>query len=129
MKNLITEFKSFLTESSFIEVAIGLLTATAVKDLATQFTASFVTPLIGALLSLTGLNVNSKTPTKILGIDFFVYPFITALISFVIILFVAFIILKAYNKFKSGEEETVVASETELLSEIRDLLKEQNQNK
>lgn len=129
----INEFKEFLLGSTFIDVAIGLLIATAVKDVATTFTSSFVTPIIMQLLSLIGVNPDAKAATTILGVDFYISAFITALITFVIIMFVAFSILQAYAKMKdkfakeaTAEEEEVeiaLSNEEKILLEIRDLLK------
>ncbi len=132
IKKFIDDFKQFLLGSTFIDVAIGLLIAGAVKDVATTFTSSFVTPIINYLLSFVGVNPNANEATTILGINFYIQPFITALVSFVIIMFVAFSILRAYASFKerfkneTETEETVITSqEAELLQEIRDLLKKE----
>ncbi len=132
IKKFIEDFKQFLLGSTFIDVAIGLLIAGAVKDVATTFTSSFVTPIINYLLSFVGVNPNANEATTIFGINFYIQPFITALVSFVIIMFVAFSILRAYASFKerfkneAETEETVITSqEAELLQEIRDLLKKE----
>ncbi len=128
MKNFINDFKAFLLGSTFIDVAIGLLIAGAVKDVATSFTSSFVTPIINYLLTFVGVNPNANEPTVIFGIDFYVQPFITALVSFIIIMFVAFSILRTYASFKErfqkDDEVIITSQEAELLQEIRDILKE-----
>ncbi len=128
IKLFINDFRQFLLGSTFIDVAIGLLIAGAVKDVATSFTASFVTPIINHLLSFIGVNPDASAPTTIFGIDFYIQPFITALVSFIIIMFVAFSILRIYanfkERFKNNEEEIITSQEAELLQEIRDLLKE-----
>ncbi len=127
MKRFINEFKEFLLGSSFVDVAIGFLIAGAVKDLATSFTDSLITPIIMKLLSFIGVEATQEA-TTIFGIDFYIQPFITAVISFVILMFVAFSIIKAYAKMKERfiKEEKVepeMTNEEKLLSEIRDLLK------
>lgn len=127
MRKFIREFKEFLLGSSFVDVAIGLLIAGAVKDLATSFTNSFITPIAMKLLSFIGVESTDK-PSTLFGIEFYVQPFITALISFVILMFVAFIIIKSYAKMKAKfikeeKEEIQITKEEELLTEIRDLLK------
>lgn len=130
----INEFKDFLLGSTFIDVAIGLLIAGAVKDVATTFTSSFVTPIIMKLLSVLGMNADTNAATTIFGIDFYIGAFITALVTFVIIMFVAFSILQAYAKMKekfmkdAASEEVEIAQSNEelILMEIRDLLKTQN---
>ncbi len=134
IKNFINEFKAFLLGSTFVDVAIGLLIAGAVKDVATAFTSSFVTPLVMKLLSTLGVNTDPSAATTIFGIDFYIGDFITALITFVIIMFVAFSMLKAYAKMKEKfmkeeTEEPVMSNEEILLTEIRDALKEANEKK
>ncbi|WOO89640.1 MscL family protein [Mollicutes bacterium LVI A0078] len=136
VKSFINEFKEFLLGSTFVDVAIGLLIAGAVKDVATSFTDSFVTPIILKLLSILGINADAGSATTVFGVDFYIGNFITALISFIIIMFVAFTILQAYAKMKEAfaksnaedEEEVEIAlsNEEKILLEIRDLLKEQN---
>lgn len=139
MKRLVSffnDFKDFLLGSTFIDVAIGLLIAGAVKDVATSFTNSFVTPIIMKLLSLLGVSANSDEPTTFLGIDFYIGSFITALVAFIIIMFVAFLILQMYAKTKdkfakeaNAEEDEKRSNEEKILVEIRDLLKANNKDK
>lgn len=132
IKNFIDEFKDFLLGSTFIDVAIGLLIAGAVKDVATSFTESFVTPIILQILSVLGINSDINSATTILGVDFYIGTFTTALITFIIIMFVAFTILQAYAKMKEKfakeaedeEVELALSNEERILMEIRDLLKE-----
>lgn len=134
IKQFVTNFKEFLLGSTFVDVAIGLLIAGAVKDVATAFTDGFVTPIILRLLGILGVNADVNQSTEIFGIQFYFGQFISALITFVIIMFVAFSILEAYAKMKERfakeveEEEVEIAltNEEKILLEIRDLLKETN---
>lgn len=133
--NFFNEFKEFLLASTFVDVAIGLLIAGAVKELATSFTSSFITPLIMKLFAIMGINSDSSSATTIFGIDFYITDFISALIGFIIILFIAFGILYGYAKVKerlSKDDETTneveLTNEEKLLTEIRDLL-DKNNNK
>lgn len=128
--NFAQDFKEFLLGSTFIDVAIGLLIAGAVKDVATAFTEGFVTPIITKLLMISGVDTTADT-TVIFGVEFGIQSFITAVITFIIIMLVAFSILRAYATFKekfrkSDAEEIVTSQEAELLIEIRDFLKAQN---
>lgn len=133
IKKFIEDFKEFLLGSTFIDVAIGLLIAGAVKDVATSFTDSFVQPIISRLLEVVGIE-GKEAAVTILGIDFQISSFISALVAFAIIMFVAFSILQAYAKAKEkfakeeeGEEvELAFSNEEKILMEIRDLLKETN---
>ncbi len=133
IKTFANDFKEFLLGSTFIDVAIGLLIAGAVKDLANSFTSAFVTPIITKLLMIAGVDTTADT-TMIFGVEFGIQSFITAVVTFIIIMLVAFTILRTYAGFKEkfkkdGGEEIITSQEAELLIEIRDLLKEQNTNK
>ncbi len=136
IREFFNNFKQFLLASTFVDVAIGLLIAGAVKDVATSFTDSFVSPVIMKLLSLIGVSASADAATTVFGIDFYIQPFITALITFVIIMFVAFTILESYAKMKERfakeaetEEEIILSNEERLLAEIRDLLAEKKSDK
>ncbi|MFV0246716.1 MAG: MscL family protein [Mycoplasmatales bacterium] len=133
-KSFLKRFQEFLLASSFVDVAIGLLVAAALKDLVTSFTSSFVTPIVMRIFSLVGISSDTTAVTTIFGINFTIIAFITALISFVIILFVAFSILEAYTAFKKkimkeSPEDIPVSKQELLLEEIRDLLKENSKPK
>lgn len=123
IKKFIEDFREFLEGTNFIDVAIGLLIATAVKDLATQFTSSFIEPIIGKLLNFLDLDSNSKL--KLFGMNFGVIEFIGALFTFIIILLIAFIMLRLYAEFKQNNDEEE-ETELELLKQIRDELKNKN---
>ncbi len=132
LKEFAGNFKEFLLGSTFVDVAIGLLIAGAVKDVATAFTDGLITPIILRLLTALGINGDLNQATELFGIQFYFGAFISALITFVIIMFVAFSVLEAYAKMKARFEKEIeeeIAEEEEpskeelLLSEIRDLLK------
>ncbi|WOO87121.1 MscL family protein [Mollicutes bacterium LVI A0039] len=129
IKKFIEDFKEFLAGSTFLDVAIGLLIAGAVKDVANTFTSSFVSPIITRILEVLGVNSKMTDATSIFGIEFYIGTFITALITFVIIMFVAFMILRGYARFKekfdqdkNAEQQDTLSTEQQLLTEIRDLL-------
>lgn len=133
IRDFFENFKEFLLASTFIDVAIGLLIAGAVKDVATSFTDSFVQPIISRFLEVIGIEGQDAAVT-VLGIDFKISAFISALVTFAIIMFVAFSILEFYAKMKEKfiaekeeeEVELVLSNEERILTEIRDLLKANN---
>lgn len=123
MKKFFKEFKAFLNQGNLLEVATGLLIATAFKDLVTSFTNSFIMPIINHILELFG---NYNKSFLILNIEFVVGDFINSLISFVIILFVLFIIIRFYNRVaKQNKQEQVKETELMVLKEIKELLEKQ----
>lgn len=113
-------FKDFILRGNLIELATAFIMGTAFAAVVESFTQ-----LILDILGKFGGNPDFSSVT-VLGVNIGV--FITALVSFLILSAVVyFFIVMPYNKakemFKKEEEETAITSE-ELLTEIRDLLKE-----
>ncbi len=123
----IGEFKKFILRGNVIDLAVGVIIGTAFSGLVAAFTDDFINPLINGL---GGAKVGGTI--KIYGGQVIRYgDFITAVINFVIMAFVLFMILKVVNKIlavgKKKEEETPAKKPDDvvLLEEIRDLLKKQ----
>ena len=125
----IAEFKAFVLRGNVMDMAIGVIIGTAFAGLVSALTDDFINPLINGL---GGAEVAGKI--EIYGGQFLNWGhFVTAVINFLIMAFVLFLMLKAVNKLmsigkKKAEEETpepVKTDETKLLEEIRDLLKNQ----
>ncbi|MEG0283557.1 MAG: MscL family protein [Erysipelotrichales bacterium] len=126
MKKILKEFVDFLKQGNLVEIATGLLLATAFNTLVKSFTDSFIQPIID---SFGIIDSSGGVSFKILGINFPVGNFISALISFIIVGAVTFLIVKSYNKFiASHQEEVKEVSESELsvLKEIKELLEKQD---
>lgn len=124
----ISEFKSFVLRGNVMDMAIGVIIGGAFATIVTALTDDFINPIINGI---GGAEVAGKI--KIYGGQYLNWGhFLTAVINFLIMAFVLFIILKAVNKLmtigKKKEEEVaeVKKDETlETLKEIRDLLKNQ----
>ena len=117
-----------------MDMAIGVIIGGAFQGIVTALTTDFINPLIA---SIGGVEFGGKlhlpwTPTGEAGQYLLWGDFVTAIINFLIMALVLFILLKAVNKLmdarkKKEEEETPVivkSDETVLLEEIRDLLKD-----
>ena len=123
----VAEFKKFILRGNVIDLAVGVIIGTAFSGLVAAFTDDFINPLINGL---GGAKVGGTI--KIYGGQVIRYgDFITAVINFIIMAFVLFMILKVVNKLlavgKKKEEEAPIAKPDDvvLLEEIRDLLKKQ----
>jgi large conductance mechanosensitive channel len=124
MKKIFKEFIDFLKQGNLLDIAVGLLLATAFKDLITSFSNSFLMPIINKLL---GSSTGSNAFFTIGGIKFTYGAFISALISFIIIGFVLFIVVKAYNKILvKPKDDTPSENELSVLQDIKKLLEEKN---
>ncbi len=126
-KGFISEFKSFILRGNVMDMAIGVIIGGAFQGIVSALTEDFINPLINGL---GGAEVGGTI--KIYGGQVIKYgDFITAVINFVIMAFVLFLLLKFVNKVmtvgkKEKEEEKpeiTKSDEVVLLEEIRDLLK------
>lgn len=125
---MLKEFKEFILEGDLVEVAIGLILALYVKTVVDSLVADIITPVIAAVFG----QPNFSSLTLDIGDGVITYGnFLNAVISFVIVGFVLFLIVKAYNTAKRSfstpvEEEDDTAEEVLLLRQIRDSLQGRN---
>ncbi|SCX38753.1 large conductance mechanosensitive channel [Klenkia marina] len=120
-------FKDFLLRGNIVDLAVAVVIGTAFTVLVTQFTESFLTPLIELV---TGGGETGGQFT-INGASFTYGAFISAVITFVLTAAVVYFVVvvpmkKILERRKRGEEAGPVApTQVELLVEIRDLLRAQ----
>lgn len=125
---MLKEFKEFILEGDLVEIAIGLILALYVKTVVDSLVADIITPIVGAIFG----QPDFSSLVLELGDGKIMYgKFLNAVISFVIVGFVLFMIVKAYNTAKAafskpGEAEDDTAEEVVLLLEIRDSLQSRN---
>jgi len=124
---VIKEFRDFLMKGNLLEIAVGLILALAFKTVVDSLVADILTPIIAAIFG----QPNFDSLVLDIGEGQIRYgAFLNAIISFVIVGFVLFIIVKAYNKAvalrrKEGlteEDEEEESMEVILLRQIRDQL-------
>lgn len=136
MKNLIQEFKKFVSRGNVIELAVGLILATYFGAIVKSFVNDIIMPPVGYFIA--GVDFSELTITiseKILAdgtieaVTINYGTFINTIITFFIVAVSIFGVVKAYNNFMKKEEEKPAPKPPEpskeelLLSEIRDLLK------
>lgn len=123
---MLKEFKDFLMKGNLIEIAVGLVLALAFTAVVNSLVADIVTPIVAAVFG----QPDFSSLILDIGDGQIAYGrFLNALFSFVIIGFVLFLIVKAYNRMVEvtrrggGTEETEEdTAEVALLREIRDEL-------
>jgi len=128
-------FRDFILRGNVVELAVAVVIGTAFTGIVTAFSNYIINPLIasvgGADVSGLGFHIFSDNPATF--VDF--GAVITAAINFLIIAaIVYFVLITPMNKLNEAlarrkgveeEEETPASLEAELLTEIRDLLREQ----
>lgn len=121
MKNMLKEFKEFIATGDLVTTAVGLVMALYVKTVIDKFMEGVVNPIIGAIfgkpdLSAIGFNLGDARVS--IGLV------ISAIIDLIVVGFVLFLVLKAYNNFKKKQPAAPAGpSEVDLLTEIRDSLR------
>lgn len=134
MKKFFNEFKEFVMRGNVVDMAVGVVIGGAFREIITALVNCIITPLISILIGKVNL---AQLQIKISDEVFIQYgAFLQSIINFLIIAFSIFCAIKFINTVhdrfaKKAEEEKEDAPPTqeELLTEIRDLLKEQNTQK
>ena len=122
---MLTEFKDFIAKGNAMDLAVGVIIGGAFSAIITSLVSDVITP---ALLNpaLKAAQVANLAELKTDG-GILYGKFLAAIISFLMIAFVIFLIVKSLNSMKKKEEVTPIAptgpSQEELLTQIRDLLK------
>lgn len=139
MKKMFEEFKAFISKGNVLDMAIGVIIATAFGKITSTLVANVITPLLAFAfnspntdaLNITLREAEGSQEAIVLGLG----TFVGTVVNFLVIALVLFLVIKAINKAsalakKKAEEEAAAApppepsAEEKLLTEIRDLLKE-----
>ncbi|MFB9078374.1 large conductance mechanosensitive channel protein MscL [Flavobacterium procerum] len=120
-----SEFKEFATKGNVIDLAVGVIIGAAFNKIVGSLIDDVITPLIlKPALEAAHLSTIEQL-VAFGGVKYGV--FISAVINFLIVAFVLFIIIKGINNLKKKEAPAPAApagpTQEELLTQIRDLLK------
>ncbi|MBW8352141.1 large conductance mechanosensitive channel protein MscL [Bacillus sp. IITD106] len=126
------EFKKFAIKGNVLDLAVAVVIGGAFGKIVSSLVDNIIMPLVGVLL---GGKSFEKLSFTIVDAEVKYGIFIQSIVDFFIISFSIFMFIKILNSLKRKKEEEVVGEEPkvdpeiELLAEIRDLLKEQKQEK
>ena len=140
---MIKEFRDFIAKGNVMDLAVGIIIGAAFTAIVNSMVNDLINPIIGAIiggLDFSGLYVvlrgtvaegTSLAAARESGAAVFAYgSFLSAVINFLIIAWVVFLLVKAVNRARTmveppKEVEAAPAGPTqeELLVQIRDLLK------
>ena len=121
---MIKEFKDFIAKGNVMDLAVGIIIGAAFTAIVGSLVDDLINPLIGIFLG--GVDFGGLTAS--VGDATFTYGnFIMAIINFLIIAFVVFMLVKAVNSTKKAEEEApeepAGPTQEELLADILAALK------
>ena len=140
MKKFFAEFKTFAMRGNVMDMAIGVVIGAAFGKITTSIVNDIIMPLIGIItggIDLSQWNI-VLNPAAVAGgadpVTLGIGSLLSVILDFIIVAFAMFLLVKAMNKLaslKKKEEEAPKPAEEpkptseELLTEIRDLLKQQ----
>jgi large conductance mechanosensitive channel len=138
---MLREFRAFITKGNVMDLAVAVIIGAAFAKIVTSLTDDIIMPVIGKVFggfdfssyfvllgpipadyhgSMTDYAALKKAGAPVLGWG----AFVTEVVSFVILAFIIFLMIKAANKaMRKGPDGAAGPSEVELLTEIRDELR------
>lgn len=136
---MIKEFREFIMKGNVLDLAVAVIIGGAFGKIVTSLVNDVLMPPIGMLLggvdfsdlAITlkdAVTENGEVVAEAVTINY--GTFVQTVIDFLIVAFVIFMVIKAYNQLQKKEEEAPAAppepsDEVKLLTEIRDALKSQ----
>lgn len=128
---MLKEFKEFAMRGNVIDMAVGIILGVAFGKIVASLVKDVIMPPIGMLLGGTDFSaimITLQTVPKPVTVNIGV--FINTVIEFVIVAFALFLVIKGMNSMKRKQEEKPEEAppppqDVQLLTEIRDLLRQQ----
>lgn len=141
---MLKEFKDFIARGNVMDMAVGIIMGAAFTAIVNSMVGDLIMPLIGVMtagvdfadqyIALSSTSYDTLKAAQDAGAPVITYGvFINAVINFIIISFVVFMLVKGVNKLKEAAEKEAEekaaaepakpAADVVLLTEIRDLLK------
>lgn len=142
---MLKEFKEFIAKGNVLDLAVAVIIGAAFGSIVTSLTDNIIMPIVGAIFggadfsnyfivlsmpdgyegSTTDFAALKEAGAVLIGYG----AFITAVINFLILAFIIFLMVRSANRMMKAKEEEAAAapdpgpSEIDLLTEIRDALK------
>lgn len=127
------EFQEFISRGTVVDLAVGVIVGAAFNSLVSAITTYLLNPLIGLIIGQIDL---SDMKFQVLGATFLIGDLVNAIINFLIVMFVVFLIVRTMNRMRRDgsrskfdkDGEAIPDPQTEYLQQIRDLLRYQQRN-
>lgn len=103
MKKFLDEFKTFALRGNVIDLAVGVIIGAAFQSVVKSLTDDLISPFLGLFLKMDF----SELSVAVNGVDLRYGAFLTAIINFIIMAFLIFLLVKAMNHLSSiGQKKT-----------------------
>jgi large conductance mechanosensitive channel len=130
---MLTEFKAFIARGSVVDLAVGVVIGAAFGKIVTALVEGIVMPVVALVTGgtsvadwkyvVTPAQLDAAGKQVAAEVAFKYGLVLQTLLDFVLIAFVIFLFLKAYNRLRAPEAAAAPAEEVLLLREIRDALR------
>lgn len=113
MKKFLKEFREFALKGNVMDLAVGVIIGAAFQSIVAALTDSFINPLIAVCTGgadSEGVVIGGTFVVN--GVTFDYGAFITAVINFLIMAFILFMIMKGVNKMMSVGKSTEIKEKT-----------------
>ncbi|MBL1378295.1 large-conductance mechanosensitive channel protein MscL [Zobellella iuensis] len=133
--NIIKEFKEFAVKGNVVDMAVGIIIGAAFGKIVSSLVNDVIMPPIGVLIGGVDFSDLAIVLKEAVGgapaVTLSYGSFIQTVLDFTIVAFAIFMVIKVINRLKRKEEASPAAppapsKEEQLLTEIRDLLKQKN---
>lgn len=134
--SMMSDFKAFIARGNVLDLAVGVIIGAGFGKIVSSLTDDIIMPIVGAItggvdfsskyvvLSGTAPEGASLVAARAAGANVWAWgSFVTALVNFLILAFIIFMIVKQANKYFTMTSAQAGPSEVDLLTEIRDSLK------
>ena len=122
VKKFFEEFKAFAMRGNVLDMAVGVVVGSAFTAIVNSLVGDVINPLIGLFFN----NDFSEVVVKIGGVDLKIGSFISAIINFLIVAFVLFLVLKAFNAVFNKKKEEAEEAPAEPTTKVCPLLPERD---
>ncbi|WP_445397281.1 large-conductance mechanosensitive channel protein MscL [Zobellella sp. An-6] len=133
--SIIKEFKEFAVKGNVVDMAVGIIIGAAFGKIVSSLVNDVIMPPIGVVIGGVDFSdlaiVLQEAVGEVPAVTLSYGRFIQTVLDFTIVAFAIFMVIKVINRLKRKEEASPAAppapsKEEQLLTEIRDLLKQKN---
>ncbi len=132
--SIVREFKDFATKGNFLDLAVGVIIGAASGEVVKSLVEKVIMPPIGLVLGKVAfgdlkvvlqeaVRAQDGKDDAVKEVAIAYGAAIQTLVNFLVIAFIVFLVVRAFNRFKKAAPAPEAPAQEKLLTEIRDLLR------